>query len=197
MTLRAAALAAALMSAGCPAGRVIPGDEVIGAFGFTARDAGRECDLDEVSSDDFAFEATLSRQSGSALAWVTLERYSRDGGWDGQYFESTGVAQRVFVACNECPTSVEETMRLAILSRSQSDALGGACPLDALDGGVPGPDAGAGVTPPGMTPLGFDAERACGALSVAVTAGPKADGGACAAACNGCRVRFTLEGVRR
>jgi hypothetical protein len=85
---------------------------------------------------------------------------------------------------------------VSMLSRSQSDAAGGQCPADALDGGTPRSDPDAGVTGPRQTAQGFDAVRLCGVLSTEVVANGL-DGGACSAKCTGCGVRYQLRGDRR
>ena len=90
-----------------------------------------------------------------------------------------------------------ETITVAVLSRSQNDALGGGpCPGNALDGGVvPNPDAG--IFGPGQTTQGYDAVRLCGELTTLVVADGLVDGGACEARCGGCTVHYQLRGDRR
>jgi hypothetical protein len=145
---------------------------------------------------DFAatldFSGTLSREPSTGQAYFTLREHDRLATFDGQVVEATDQAPRRFPqACGpECGDVVlEETVRVALLSTSQAEALGGACPTDALDGGVPAPDD-AGIRGPGPTPDGYDAVRACGLL-VEVVRPP--EGCACAA----CTVHYRLEGAAR
>jgi hypothetical protein len=168
----------------------------MGVWAMTAGDGVVTCELAEVTGAPFAFDATLTRDSTSDAAWVTLAGYSTEGRFDGQYFSSTGEARRVFAACGECATTVVETITVAVLSRSQTERLGGQCPADALDGGVPAPDD-AGLTGPRQTAQGFDAVRLCGTLSTAVVAQGLPDGGACDPRCSACTTAFQLRGDRR
>lgn len=189
-------LGAALALSACPP-PALPGDEHLGTYAVEATAAERACALEEVSGGDFFFDATLTRTSGSAEAFLTLASYSRAATWDGQVFTSEASARRVFAACGACSTRVEERFEVAVLSRSQGEALGHRCPPDALDGGVPAPDADAGLLLPRATALGFDAVRLCGALTTRVVAEGTVDGGACEPQCGACTVRWRLTGERR
>jgi hypothetical protein len=175
-----------------------PGDERLGVYGLHAVPAGRACSLGEVSALPFDFEATLTRQSDGSAAWVTLAGYARDAGWDGQVMRSTAAVDRVFAAC-PCGLRVSETITLALLSQSQASAVGLTCPPDALHGGIPAPDAGAGadggIKAPASDGLEFDAILACGELTTALELVP--DGGVCPAGCLPCTTRFALTGARR
>ncbi len=185
-----------------------PGDTAMGTYALAATGgvrsyeldggvvAGASCELEEVTAADFGFEAVLTRDSASDGAWVTLNGYSRPGTWDGQVLHREASASRVFAACERCATRVVEVLSLALLSRSQDEALGGACPANALDGGVPAPDD-AGITAPVQRATGFDAVRACGVLETVVVALGEQDGGACDPKCGGCTVRYQLRGDRR
>jgi hypothetical protein len=197
-----------LITAGCPPpGPGFPGDEVMGVFAFTAHvtllpdgsldPAWQDClaqspPINEIPTADFTFEGTFSRDRGSGAAWLTLNGVPRPAAFDGQYVTSSSTADRQFKAYGDGgqvgPGQVTETLRVALLSRSQSQALGGACPPDALSGGLP---QGHGVTPPGSTPTGFDALLACGVLVDGVA--PE-DGGGTGA---GCTLRYPLTGIRR
>ena len=211
----AGALALALTWLGCPA-KPLPGDTAMGQYAVSATggeigfvsdagevDAGLDggveaptCQLEEVTAADFDFTAVLTRDSASSSAWVTLNGYTREGTFDGQVLTSTAEASRVFVACAKCSTRVVETISVAVLSRSQNDALGGQCPEDALDGGVvANPDAG--IIGPGSTSQGYDAVRLCGELTTLVVADGLSDGGACDPKCGGCTVHYQLRGERR
>ncbi len=163
-------------------------------------DGGRspvpECQRVEVSADDFSFNATLTRESTSARAFVTLNGYSREGTFDGQVLTSQAEANRVFAACSKCSTRVVETITVAVISRSQNEAVRGQCPEDALDGGVP-VDPDAGIERPGQNEQGYDAVRLCGELTTEVVALGLVDGGACEPECGGCTVRYQLRGDRR
>ncbi len=186
----------AVLATGCPPS-IPPGDQPLGVYAMNANEGELgACELSEVNTNDFGFEATLTRESTSSRAWVTLVGYSREGTFDGQYFSSTGEANRIFAACSECKTRLVETLTVAMLSRSQSDAVGGQCPPNALDGGVPLPND-AGVTGPQETAQGFDAVRLCGELTTVVVADGLPDGGPCEAKCSGCPVRYQLRGERR
>ena len=165
--------------------------------GGTYADGGvRECELVDLSAGDFTFNATLTRQSTSDRAWMTLNGYSRPGTFDGQVLATTASANRVFAACSECSTRVEETIAVAVLSRSQNEALSGQCPENATTGGVP-VDPDAGIVTPAQTGQSYDAVRLCGELTTVVVAVGRIDGGACDVGCGGCTVRYQLRGDRR
>lgn len=184
-----------------------PGDERMGTFEFTAQvvtlpeggldPAWQDCQtpargdagisISELPASDFSFEATLTQDRASGHTWLTIGDVSRDASFDGQYVDSTFTAQRTFKNCCGDKGQLTERFRVALLSRSQSLALGGVCPPDALDGGIPGPDAG--VTLPGDNGVAFDALRACGILEDVV--GP----GECG--CTPCTLRYPLSGVRK
>ena len=190
--MRRVALPLLLLAVACPA-TPPPGDQNLGVYGVHAAPAGRDCQLAEVSAAPFDFQATLSRQSDGSGAWLTLSGYSRDAGWDGQVLRSTAAAERVFVAC-PCGLRIVETVTLALLSQSQADAVGLACPPGPLDGGVPAPTADGGITAPAFTAQGFDAILACGELTTELELVP--DSGVCPA-CLPCTTRFDLTGARR
>jgi hypothetical protein len=161
-----------------------------------------DCQLGEVNTAPFTFEATLTRQSDGSAAWMTLAGYSRDATWDGQVMTSTAVADRVFNECATCNLRIAETITLALLSQSQAAAVGLRCPASPLDGGVPAPRSDAGVLAPSFTDAGFDAVLACGTLTTELEEAPDAgqDGGVdggCPAICLACTTRFVLTGARR
>lgn len=204
---RGAGLLLLLLLAGCPV-TPPPGDLPMGQYAIKATggapllpdgglDRPPECPmLEEVTGADFDFDVVLTRESSSQRAWVTLAGYSREGTFDGQVVTSEASANRVFEACSKCSTRVVETISVAVLSTSQSEALGDACPESPLDGGVvANPDAG--VLPPGKTSQGYDAVRVCGELTTQVVAQGQVDGGACEPQCDGCTVRYSLRGARR
>lgn len=192
----------ALLVAGCEQTPSIPGDERIGTFELTAQvmklaDGGldpaqgdcvtRDPPITELPTADFTFEAILSRDTSDNAAWLTIGNVSRKATFDGQYVDSTFGAKRTFKNCCADKGQLTEHFRVAILSRSQTEALGWTCPSDALDGGVPGPDAG--VTLPGNNGVSFDALRACGVLVDVV--GP----GECG--CDTCSMSYPISGVRK
>lgn len=142
-----------------------PGDEVMGTFDFVAEPLSNGCPFAEITDGGFEFSGTFSRNKEGGEAYFTVGGFSRDAGFDGQAVESWHVAPRRFEAC-ECrvPVQVEEGLRVALLSRSQNDALGGNCPAEPFDGGVPLVGGDAGIEAPGSRTTGFDAIRACGEL---------------------------------
>ncbi len=174
----------------CP-GQKPPGDELIGTFSFTATPVSSNCQLAEVPDSGFTFDAIFSRNKNPGnQAWVTVYGASREATYDSGYVFSEQIAPRTFVACQPgCPTvAVDEVFQVVLLSASQDALLGSTCPPSALDGGVPGPDAGA--MPPSSQPSGFDAVRACGALTDAVSP----DAGCF---CPPCSLVYSVEGTRK
>lgn len=177
----------------CAPEPVFPGDEVMGTFSFAAsrvKGGDGDCAFSE-AQDSFDFQGTFSRFPDAGQIFFTVNGVSRDGGFDGQVAEATLAAARQFSACSCSTTQVEETIRVALLSRSQDEHLDGRCPPAPLDGGVPasGSDDG-GVRGPGSTASGFDALRACGELIDRVLPGEEC-------ACEECRMTYRLEGIRR
>jgi len=173
----------------------LPGDQHLGTYALSATPVERSCELSEVSSAAFDFEVTLSRNADGSGAWFTLSGVSRDAGWDGAVFSSTASAPRVFSACGRCPTTLVETLSLALLSSSQAARLGFACPPNPLDGGVPAPDADAGIFRPDTLDAGFDAVLACGELRTTLVA--DLDAGACPPECLACSTHFEVVGSPR
>jgi hypothetical protein len=91
-----------------------------------------------------------------------------------------------------------ERVDVAVLSRSQAEALGGVCPANPLDFGVvPMPTADGGIKLPSQTPQGFDAVRLCGEMSHEVLADMLVDGGPCPATCQNCFITSSVRGERR
>jgi hypothetical protein len=90
-----------------------------------------------------------------------------------------------------------ETLTATIVSNSQSGALGGSCAA------MPPVDIDAGLVPPGITEAGgFDAVRACGTLTEALTSDPAPtaesdDAGTCAFSCNSCVLTYAISGDRK
>lgn len=162
---------------------------LIGNFTFTATPVSNDCPFISVPDGGFTFDAILSHDPSSTKAGMLVANVERDAGFDGQYFVSLQSASRQFSDCgpNCDKTRIDETIRIALLSRTQDEALSHNCPPNPLDGGVPAPDGG--VVLPGPIPGGFDAVRACGEMVDAVVP----DGGACT--CAACTMVFQLEGV--
>lgn len=172
-----------------------------GGAGELRADGEPWCSLVDVSPGPFNFDARITRDAASGKAWLSLGGgYARDAGWDGQVLDSVASVRRLFPSCGGCPPTIAtERITVALLSRSQSEAVGRRCPPHPLDGGVPvppGPDGG--LRGPAQTPEGFDALYACGELvfSVALSE-PTAPESGCAPGCDGCVVRYTLAGERR
>lgn len=201
--MRGALLLSGLLLSACPV-PTLPGDQPMGLYSLSATFSDRDesCILPELQPPndggtfDFGFDATLTRDSSSTQAWMTLAGYSREGTFDGQYFTTVHDAPRVFSACSLCETRVTESITFSMFSRSQGDAVGGQCPDDALDGGTPLPNPDAGITGPRQTTQGFDAVRLCGRLTTVLTS-IGLDGGACKSECSGCALRYQLRGDRR
>lgn len=188
-----------------------PGDEVMGFFEFNAEllppavdDAGqpefKACDFSEFS-DTFSFSARFARFSDAGEAIITIGGYHRDAGFDGQVLSGSNSADRprarVFKPRSAdclCQAQVTETLTVALLSSSQNNALGDACPDRPLDGGVPSPTADGGIRLPDTTPSGFDAVRACGELTDFVEVPSPPEGCPCGAPCS---VRYSVKGARR
>lgn len=192
--MKRALVAVALLFAACPPEP--PPGEPMGNWAVQLAPVERACELPEVSGAAFGFDMVLTRDPDSDAAWVTLNSYTRTATFDGQYFSSEGEAPRVFTQCAQCRTRLIETMHFAVLSRSQLDALKGECPAEPLDGGVPAPDD-AGITAPERTAQGYDGVRLCGEMMTRVKSEGTEDGGACDPMCDGCTVRYQLQGGRR
>lgn len=190
--------------AGCPEEEGYPGTEVMGTYAFTAAQPvadAQDCGLLDPEAgglgEPFDFVAVLSRDVEAGEAWYTLRETSHPASFDGQVFRVTSRAERRFPSCGPAEGStetkcadvvVEETLEVALLSRSQNDALSGDCPEGAPESGIPAPD-GVDITGPGTTPTGFDAVRVCGRMVDRLI--PKE--GCCAP----CSVTHRVGGVRR
>lgn len=172
-----------------------------GGVGSVLPDGGLECALPEVNPATFRFDAIVTRDPGTGEAFVTLGGgYHREAQWDGQVVTTLRSARRLFPSCRGCPeTMASERMTFALMSQSQSEAVGRRCPPNPLDGGIPpppGPDGG--VSGPGQTPQGFDALYVCGTMTFSVSfVDPAAVSENCNQACATCVVRYGLVGERR
>lgn len=187
-------LCAVAALAGCLPNDRPPGDEAMGVYNLVADPVSRVCALPDIPANSFPFSATLSRFRDGGAVYLTLNGISRDAGFDGQVASSSHSASRTFAladggSCSSCEMRVVETIVVALLSKSQSAALGDKCPANALDGGLPGPDAGA--TLPGSTATGFDSVRACGDLYEQILGT-----GTCDPAC-ACLLKYRLSGDRK
>jgi hypothetical protein len=196
-----------------------PGSEVMGAFLFQAEPLSNTCDRyagdfppDGGPQAALQFSGTFSRNPGTPDVWFSFAGTAWDAGFDGQYAWVAMTGNRQFAACTGCGSvPLTETLRVALLSVSQSNEAGGHCPNDPLDGGVPAPtDGGANdagdIRAPGSTPLGFDVLLACGTLTDTLDpdagcgcgpdAGPDAgtDGGAVDT--GACAWQYAVTGVR-
>ncbi|MHB8873813.1 MAG: hypothetical protein ACYC8T_09035 [Myxococcaceae bacterium] len=206
--LAVAALACALFA--CVDEPRFPGNEVMGTFALHATPVADDCQrADElldgsvpgvpdggfvsIPTEGFEFGATFSRQKDNSQAWLTVGGVWGEAVFDGQVVTSTRSAYRSFPECR-CGDGVQvvETMRVALVSRSQSGALDGGCPANPLDGGMPAPDEDAGIVTPQSTVQGFDAIRACGELEDRLV--PDADAGC---TCIPCTLTYKVEGDRK
>lgn len=188
----------------CPGNPPPPGDEQMGTFEFRAERVGGSCDFAEIKPDaGFAFTALFSRFRDAGLYFVTIGGIPHEAAFDGQRVTATYTAQRVFRQCGGCSgfdagapavVTMTETLAVTLVSRSQSDAVGGCTENPPVD-----PDAG--VVLPGSTPEGtFDAVRACGILTEGVRLMPPATSfapGSCESQCNACTFEFSIAGDRR
>ena len=169
----------------------------MGTYQFRATPVSVACPLPEAVKDSdingINFAATFSRFSDGGAVLVTLRNVSRAGAFDGQVLTSTYSAPRNFTLPDggrcACEMRIVETISVALLSKSQSSAVGERCPEAALDGGIPKADAG--VSLPGTTQFGFDCVRACGDLVDEVVGD-----GNCDPLC-ACSLRYSLVGDRK
>lgn len=168
------------------------GDEVMGTFAFTAEPWVLDCELADVAKDRFDFTGTFSRFRDGGEAFFTLNGVETPAEFDGQVVRTERAAARRFPEC-ECGdrTSLHEMLAVALLSKSQDEALEGSCPPDALDGGIP---SGGGIRRPASTERGFDAVRACGLLVDTVIPETEAN---CSPVCQRCRLTYRVRGDRR
>lgn len=194
------ALAFAVLSAACNCAGTPPppGDEVMGDYNFHAEPVleGPGCGLTNAPTTGFDFVVKLTRFSTNGDTYATIGGISHNAVFDGQKVHAEYAAIRNFDDCTSCDTTLTETLDMTLLSKSQSDVIGGDCNQP-----VPPIDPDAGITGPGTTPSGFDSVRACGTLGEKVTAVPRTDNGGdagiCLPACNTCVLSYTISGDRR
>lgn len=179
---------------GCPNNDRPPGDENMGLYQLRAEPVSIVCGLPDIPNNGFDFAGTFSRFRDGGAVFLTLNGISRDAGFDGQIASSSHSAPRGFSlpdagTCAPCEMRVIETIVVALLSKSQSAAVGDRCPPNPLDGGLPGLDAG--VTLPGSTAAGFDSVRACGELYEEIVGT-----GTCDPLCS-CLLKYRVTGDRK
>jgi len=177
--------AGVLLFVGCPGADPYPG-EFLQTFRFSATLAESNCDPVDVPDAGANFEAILSREKEGSRAYLTVNRFARDAGFEGQSVVSAHAAQVPFDTCGascEAPT-LNETMRFTLLSQSQLDALGGKCPTPLADGTV-ALDGGVAANLDAGT---FDAVRACGRLVDEMMPGNNCT-------CSACKATYLLEGA--
>ncbi len=173
-----------------------PGDQVMGTFVLHSKGIYAACGLPGFPAN-YDFEGTFSRFTDGGRVFFTVQGIQFDAGFDGQFASYGETENRGFDLadggnCNSCEMRLVQTGTLALLSESQSKALGDVCPTHALDGGVPGLNEDAGIALPGTTDAGFDAVRACGELKVSITGE-----GFCDPACYSCQLQYRLSGERK
>lgn len=186
--------------AGCPSAP-LPGDEQMGRFNFQAEPQGGDCPFSEIPDGGFKFEVKLSRFKYENRAFVTIGQVSHEGRFDGQKVTAQYTGERNFAQCN-CPaddgglraiTTMTETFQVTLVSKSQSDAVGGCIenPPVNPDAGIIGPDT--------SNEGGFDAIRACGTLVEDIRVNPPVSTptSTCLAQCSQCRLSYTLTGERK
>lgn len=181
---------------GCSTDVKPPGDEVMGNYLFHAQGTSKLCSLPDIATA-FDFSGTLSRNKDGGGVFLTLNGTIHDAGFDGQIALSINSSATSYGfadggSCMPCDMKVTETLVVALLSKSQSAALGDKCPDNPLDGGVPSENPDAGITRPGSTDSGFDAVRACGELHENI-----GGSGFCDPICNSCVLNYRLTGERK
>lgn len=171
----------------------------MGLYQFRAEPVSVACGLPDIPGHGFDFAGTFSRFRDGGAVYLTLNGIPRDAGFDGQIVTSSHAASRTFklpdggpcAPTPSCEMRVVETLSVALLSKSQSAAVGDKCPAAPLDGGLPQPQPDAGVTLPGSTETGFDSVRACGDLFEEIVGT-----GGCDPLC-ACLLQYRLVGERK
>jgi hypothetical protein len=173
-----------------------PGGEVLGTYELTSKGIFAACSLPGFPVN-YVFSGTFSRETDGGKVYFSSGTEQFKASFDGQ-FASYGRTQVVGIGladggnCNLCEMKQVESATLALLSGSQSKAVGDVCPTTALDGGVPATDEDAGIAPPGIgSDGGFDAVLACGELVVQITGE-----GFCDPACYSCKLQYRVSGPR-
>ena len=188
---------------GCGGGSAKPpGDEAIGSFMLAGEGASKTCAIPNIPAN-IEVDVVLSHFSDGGAVFFTLiganGNVVYDAGFDGQFVNSANSGGGHYSwdggSCDGCRTLVTTaSYNLALLSRSQSAAVGEMCPPNPLDGGVPPEDPDAGITLPRATAdAGFDVRRACGELRLSIIG----TGFGCDPACISCQLLYTLKGQRQ
>jgi hypothetical protein len=188
----------ALVAVACFSDPVYPGEQVLGTFRFDATiDRSRTTCTGQpgepVSLGDggpLRFEGTFSRELDGGKGFFTVQGFSRAAEYEGQKAVSKHSVAAVFQSCGaNCQGSkVEETLDTVLLSSSQDELVGRKCAGLQADGGVP---EDGGAMPPGPTPSGYDAQRACGTLTDDFI--PGTTGCTCT---KPCKAVYTVEGIK-
>jgi hypothetical protein len=174
----------------------LPG-QLIGKFQFAVSfvDAGAPtapgCAYKDIPAEVSPFTATFTEDGGAVF--YTMGGSTSEATFDGQLAEATREAPREFAECACEGVRLRETIRVTLMSLSQTQALGNQCPENpfaAGDGGVPQPEPDSGVTLPRRTEFGFDAVKACGELVNEIIA-PDECG------CSACTLLYRVDGSRR
>jgi hypothetical protein len=174
----------------------------MGTYDFTAQPILNTCPpMPEIVDGGFGFQATFSRTADGGQAWFTLSTVSVNATFDGQFVSTnaaTNKEPRRFASCQCTESEVGEAIRVALLSRSQyeavSDRQSDGCPPDIFDGGLPMPTGDGGIVRPATTPNGFDAVWACGTLTDYLY-GRTEHPDHCQ--CDDCSFTYRLSGIRR
>ena len=179
---------------GCGSDVKPPGDQVMGTFRLHAKGTFAACSLPGMVAA-YDFDGTFSRFLDGGRVFFTVDGVSYDGAFDGQIGSYGSTDARSFQladggSCSPCEMKVVQTGKVALLSKSQSKAVGDLCPPSPFDGGVPR-DEDAGITLPSTTDAGFDAVLACGEMVVNILGE-----GFCDPSCYSCRLQYRLTGER-
>ncbi|KFE69142.1 hypothetical protein [Hyalangium minutum] len=188
----------ALVAVACFSDPVYPGDQVLGTFRFDATiDRNRTTCTGQpgepVNLGDggfIRFEGTYSRELDGGKGFFTVQGFSRSAQYEGQRVVSTHEVAAAFQNCGSgCSGSkVAETLDTVLLSNSQDELVGRRCSGLQADGGVP---EDGGAQPPGPTPNGYDAQRACGTLTDDFI--PGTSNCTCT---KPCKAVYTVEGIK-
>ena len=190
-----------LWLAGCDScgGSVKPlGDQVLGTYGLHGDGTSKSCSLPAIQAT-LDLSGTISRQSDGGQTYFYFSLATYDAGFDGQFFTSAPSGPQSIGfddggSCSPCTETQTMAFKLAILSPSQSKALGDMCPANPLDGGIPAEDPDAGIFRPTFTDAGFDGVRVCGELKVTIDGSGT---GFCDAICLGCVLNYRVTGQRQ
>ncbi len=183
----------------------LPGDEQLGTYALNVKGIRAVCTL-ATFPNTFSYTGSFSRfTDGGRVIFTSVasngDTDKFDGGFDGQFAffvrsegptagSSYGLADGG--SCAPCDMRQTQGGVLALVSPSQNAALGEMCPTTALDGGLPPPDADAGIFLPTFNDDGgFNAVRACGEQTVTITGE-----GFCDPICNSCVLQYRVSGER-